>query len=208
MERHGEMPLPPYVRREPGDPRAPLDAERYQTVYARTGGAVAAPTAGLHLTDRLLGEFRGRGVRVASLTLHVGLGTFQPVRTERVDDHPIHAERYEVPEGTAAALREARARGGRVVAVGTTTVRALEAAALVSDDGLPRAGPGLARLLIVPGHRFRAVDAMLTNFHLPRSTLLALVAAFGGLDRVLTAYHEAVAREYRFYSYGDAMFVG
>jgi S-adenosylmethionine:tRNA ribosyltransferase-isomerase len=197
------MPLPPYVRRA----SSAADRERYQTTFARAEGAIAAPTAGLHLTARLLDLVRARGAEVHALTLHVGLGTFAPVRTERVEDHAIGAERYEIPAATAAALRAARARGGRVVAVGTTTVRGLEDSALRSPDGLPAAGTGSARLLIAPGHRFRAVDALLTNFHLPRSSLLALVAALGGLDRVLAAYREAVAHEYRFYSYGDAMFV-
>jgi S-adenosylmethionine:tRNA ribosyltransferase-isomerase len=205
MARHGEMPLPPYIRREDADPRSALDRERYQTVFAREEGAVAAPTAGLHLTEPLLAAVRARGIGTASVTLHVGPGTFLPVTAERLADHRMHPEPYAVSATTADAVARTRAAGGRVVAVGTTTVRTLEAAALASPDGLPRAGAGTTDLFVLPGFRFRAVDALLTNFHLPRSTLLALVAAFAGLDTVLAAYREAVARGYRFFSYGDAM---
>lgn len=207
MARAGRMPLPPYIRRTKTDARDPLDAERYQTVYARHDGAVAAPTAGLHLTPAILARCAARGIGVASVTLHVGLGTFKPVETERIDEHPMHEEPWTVPAETAAALRRTRAAGGRIVAVGTTSVRTLESAALASPDGLPVAGSGATRLFISPGFPFRATDALLTNFHLPRSTLLCLVAAFAGRERVLAAYNRAVAARYRFFSYGDAMLV-
>ena len=197
LEAHGETPLPPYVERSAG----PEDAARYQTVYADRPGAVAAPTAGLHFDDALLRKIEARGVRIVRVTLHVGAGTFQPVRTEDVSRHRMHEERYDVPTETACALN---ARKGRIVAVGTTVVRTLESA--MDRDGHVRAGPGTTELFIVPGYRFRAVDALVTNFHLPESTLIMLVAAFAGYDRVMDAYREAVAREYRFFSYGDAMF--
>ena len=207
MARHGAMPLPPYIRRGAGDPRTALDRERYQTVFAREEGAVAAPTAGLHFTPALLEAVRARGTSVASVTLHVGLGTFLPVTGARLEEHRMHSEPYAIPEETAAAVRRTKAQGGRVVAVGTTSVRALEASALASTDGLPRAETSRTDLFVMPGFRFRVVDALLTNFHLPRSTLLALVAAFAGFEPVLAAYREAVAQGYRFYSYGDAMFI-
>jgi len=210
LDRVGQVPLPPYIERpEPGSPRwreiEERDRERYQTVYAARPGAVAAPTAGLHFTRELLAELERAGVETARLTLHVGPGTFEPVRTERVECHTMHPERYEIPEATCAALARARARGGRVVAVGTTVVRALEHVA--ERHGELRPGRGECRLFIRPGFRFRAVDALLTNFHLPRSTLLMLVAAFTGRERILAAYHHAVREGYRFYSYGDAMLV-
>ncbi len=198
VARIGRVPLPPYIRREPGD----ADRERYQTVVAREPGSVAAPTAGLHFTPELLGRLASRGVERATVTLHVGPGTFLPVRASRLDDHRMHAERYDVPEATARAYDAVRRRGGRVVAVGTTSVRTLESA--ITPDGL-RAGPGRTDIFIRPGHRFRAVDGLLTNFHLPRSTLLALVCAFGGTETVLHAYREAVGARYRFFSYGDSM---
>lgn len=201
----GSMPLPPYIRRDAADPRTPADRERYQTVFARRLGAVAAPTAGLHFTPELLSRVRALGVDVAWVTLHVGLGTFLPVRAERIEDHRMHEEAYDVPEGTAHAISRARSRGGRVVAVGTTVVRTLETAA--GEDGVVREGAGRSALFVTPGYAFRAVDAMVTNFHLPRSTLLMLVAAFAGRERVLSAYAQAVGAGYRFYSYGDAMFV-
>lgn len=197
LEAHGEVPLPPYVER----PAGPEDAARYQTVYADRPGAVAAPTAGLHFDDALLQAIGERGVRIVRVTLHVGAGTFQPVRTEDVSRHRMHEERYDVPAETACALN---ARRGRVVAVGTTVVRTLESA--LDVNGRVRAGPGTTALFIVPGYRFQVVDALVTNFHLPESTLIMLVAAFTGYDRVMDAYREAVAREYRFFSYGDAMF--
>jgi S-adenosylmethionine:tRNA ribosyltransferase-isomerase len=201
LERHGAVPLPPYITRAPN----PDDASRYQTVYARHDGAVAAPTAGLHFDDALLAALTRAGVASAYLTLHVGAGTFQPMRTDDIAAHTMHAERYRIPEATAAAVTAARERDGRVVAVGTTTLRALEAAA--ASDGVVRAGEGETRLFITPGYAFRAVDRLLTNFHLPRSTLLMLVAAFGGFDAVRAAYAHAIAQRYRFYSYGDAMLV-
>jgi S-adenosylmethionine:tRNA ribosyltransferase-isomerase len=204
LEAHGLPPLPPYIRRyrTPGA----TDWERYQTVYASRPGAVAAPTAGLHFTEDLLADLGARGVAVHRVTLHVGPGTFRPVRAERVAEHQVEAERYEVPVATAAAIDRARERGGRVVAVGTTTVRALETAA--RPDGSVVPGAGWAELTIVPGHEFRAVGALLTNFHLPRSSLLLLVSAFAGRERVLAAYAHAVQAGYRFYSYGDAMLLG
>lgn len=202
LEAVGALPLPPYVRRAAGV----ADDERYQTVFAREPGAVAAPTAGLHLTGAMLAELRARGVELATVTLHVGLGTFQPVVVDDLDAHPMHAESWTIPESTAEAVERARARGAPIVAVGTTVVRTLESAA--APDGVVRAGQGTTRLLIQPGYDFRVVDALLTNFHLPRSTLLALVAAFAGRERVLAAYAGAVARGYRFFSYGDAMWIG
>jgi S-adenosylmethionine:tRNA ribosyltransferase-isomerase len=199
LERHGEVPLPPYIR-HPGDA---ADAERYQTVYARHPGAVAAPTAGLHFDAPLLDGLRDAGVDVAFVTLHVGAGTFQPVKVDDLAQHRMHTERYEIPQAAASAVAAVRARGGRVLAVGTTSLRALEAAA--DAQGQVRAGPAETDLFIVPGYRFRVVDRLLTNFHLPRSTLLMLVAAFAGLARIRAAYAHAIARRYRFFSYGDAM---
>lgn len=203
LEAHGLPPLPPYIHRyrKPGGE----DWARYQTVYAARPGAVAAPTAGLHFTPELLAALEARRVECHRITLHVGPGTFRPVRAERVADHRVEAERFEVPAATAAALERARREGRRVVAVGTTTVRALESVA--HPDGRIAPGVGWTDLTIVPGHRFRAVDALLTNFHLPRSSLLLLVAAFAGRERVLRAYAHAVAAGYRFYSYGDAMLI-
>ena len=203
LHRCGSMPLPPYIKRDP-DSR---DVERYQTVYARRDGAVAAPTAGLHFTNDLLERLRTRGCDVASVTLHVGLGTFRPVTVEDLDLHPMHTEHFVVPQATADAIAEARTRGGPVVAVGTTTVRALEAAASADRAGHVVATTAETRLLIQPGHRWRIVDGLLTNFHVPRSTLLALVCALAGRERVLDAYRLAVEERYRFFSYGDAMLV-
>jgi len=197
----GRVPLPPYIKREDEAD----DAHRYQTVYARHDGAVAAPTAGLHITNALLGRLAVRGCDVASVTLHVGLGTFQPVTVDDLDHHPMHSEHYTVSQSTADAIARARARGAPVVAVGTTTVRALESAADPERRGYAQASTGETRLLIQPGHDWRVVDGLLTNFHLPRSTLLALVGAFGGTERVLDAYRLAVTERYRFFSYGDAM---
>jgi S-adenosylmethionine:tRNA ribosyltransferase-isomerase len=197
----GHVPLPPYIKR---DDEAE-DASRYQTVFARHDGAVAAPTAGLHLTNAMLGRLAVRGCEVASVTLHVGLGTFQPVTVQDLDQHPMHAERFTVSQSTADAIAAARARGAPVVAIGTTTVRALESAADPERPGHVLASSAETRLLVQPGYRWRVVDGLLTNFHLPRSTLLALVCAFGGHERVLEAYATAVREQYRFYSYGDAM---
>jgi S-adenosylmethionine:tRNA ribosyltransferase-isomerase len=198
MECAGHVPLPPYVARAD----AAGDTERYQTVYARVPGAVAAPTAGLHFTPGLLEALRARGVELAAVTLHVGPGTFQPVKCARIEEHAMHAERFELPSTTAEAVRLARARGGRVVAVGTTVVRVLESSS--EPAGLVRPGAGSTRLFLRPGAEFRVTDALLTNFHLPRSTLLMLVSAFAGRERVLRLYSEALALGYRFYSYGDA----
>ena len=200
MRRHGSVPLPPYIRRPAGE----LDGERYQTVYARREGAVAAPTAGLHFDQALLEEIRAAGVELAFLTLHVGAGTFQPIRCQRVEDHAMHSERVEVSETLCRQIESTRMRGGRVIAVGTTTVRALESAS-AGGETVPFSGD--TDLFLYPGCRFRCVDAMLTNFHLPGSTLLMLVCAFAGRDNVLRAYRHAVAVQYRFFSYGDAMFV-
>lgn len=203
LERHGRVPLPPYIRRERGgEPESPQDRTWYQTVFAREPGAVAAPTAGLHFTPELLAALEARGVERASVTLHVGLGTFQPVAVEDVASHRMHAERYELPESTARAVAAARARGGRVVAVGTTSVRVLESCA--DEHGVLRPGRGETALFLLPGARFRVVDALWTNFHLPQSTLLMLVSAFAGRERVLRLYAEAIERGYRFYSFGDA----
>ncbi len=205
IDRFGLMPLPPYIRRSPEDPRDAVDRERYQTVYARHTGAVAAPTAGLHFTPGLLEALVKRGVRRAHLTLHVGPGTFQPLRSDRVEDHRLEAEEFVLPAETSEAIASCRARRGRVVAVGTTVTRVLEARA--DKDGAVAPGRGRCDLYIVPGHRFRVVDALITNFHLPRSTLLVLVAAFAGRERILSAYAEALAQGFRFYSYGDAMLI-
>jgi S-adenosylmethionine:tRNA ribosyltransferase-isomerase len=202
LERLGQVPLPPYIHREQPSEG---DRERYQTVYAEKAGAVAAPTAGLHFDDRVLAELERRGVRTATVTLHVGLGTFQPIKVDRVEDHEMHEEWYEVPAETARAISEAHAAGRRVLAVGTTTVRALESQA--GPGGEPRAGSGLTRLFITPGYKFEVVDALLTNFHLPRSTLLMMVSAFAGRERALEAYRHAVEARYRFFSYGDCMLV-
>ena len=199
LERAGHVPLPPYIRR----PDRRDDRDRYQTVYARETGSVAAPTAGLHFTPALLDALRAAGIDVAEVVLHVGPGTFRPVTADEVEDHRLEGEPYVIPPETAEAIVAARARGARVVAVGTTVVRTLEAAA--RDDGTVDAGAGETDLVIRPGFRFRTTDALVTNFHLPRSSLLLLVAAFAGRERVLDAYAEAVRRAYRFYSYGDAM---
>lgn len=201
-----QMPLPPYIKRERfDDPRAADDRERYQTVYAREEGAVAAPTAGLHFTQEILAKLKADGVERAHVTLHVGAGTFAPVKADRLEDHDMHAERYVVSEQACAAVKATRERGGRVVAVGTTSMRVLESVA--DDAGMLRACSGSTDLLIQPGYRFKAVDVMLTNFHLPRSTLLALVYAFGGEALMREAYAEAIRERYRFFSYGDAMLV-
>lgn len=201
LERTGHVPLPPYLRRAD----EPEDRERYQTVYARVPGAIAAPTAGLHLSHELLSRLAERGVARAAITLHVGLGTFQPVTAPDLDEHPMHAEPVVVTEETCQAVARARERGAPVIAVGTTCVRALESAADPERPGHVRPFSGETRLLIQPGFRFRVVDLLLTNFHLPRSTLLALVYAFAGTERVRRAYEAAISERYRFYSYGDAM---
>jgi S-adenosylmethionine:tRNA ribosyltransferase-isomerase len=199
MARFGALPLPPYIERAP----EAADAERYQTVWAERPGAVAAPTAGLHFDEGVLERLGEVGIHTTRLTLHVGAGTFQPVRDGDISAHRMHSEWYEVPQAAVDAIAAARARGGRVVAVGTTSVRALESAA--GEGGVPVAGSGETRIFITPGHRFRVVDRMITNFHLPGSTLVMLVAAFAGRKHILSAYAEAVRERYRFFSYGDAM---
>jgi S-adenosylmethionine:tRNA ribosyltransferase-isomerase len=201
VEMLGHVPLPPYIHREDRSG----DRERYQTVYARERGSVAAPTAGLHFTPEILEQIRARGVEVATVTLHVGLGTFQPVRVERVEDVHLHAEHYNLSAETAAALNAARREKRRVVAVGTTTVRTLEHCAHTADELTPHTGS--TRIFIAPGFQFRVVGALLTNFHLPQSTLLMLVSAFAGREPVLAAYRHAVEAQYRFFSYGDCMFI-
>jgi S-adenosylmethionine:tRNA ribosyltransferase-isomerase len=200
LEAHGHMPLPPYIKRED----EMQDRSRYQTIYAQTPGAVAAPTAGLHFDDGSMAQLRARGVDMAFVTLHVGAGTFQPVRVEKLDDHVMHFEYLEVDAASCDKIAAARARGSRVVAVGTTVVRCLETAA---RNGRPEPYKGETNLFITPGYRFQCVDALLTNFHLPESTLLMLVCAFAGHSRMMSAYQHAVDTGYRFYSYGDAMFI-
>ena len=199
IERYGRMPLPPYIERA----AEAADSERYQTVYARDEGSVAAPTAGLHFTPALLDALRARGAHVCTVVLHVGVGTFRPVEVEDPAEHPMHAEWYEVTEREAERMNEMRRHGHRLWAVGTTVARTLES--VVDDEGVIHAGSGWTRLFIRPGYRFRAVDALITNFHLPRSTLLMLVSAFAGYERTRAAYAAAIAERYRFYSYGDAM---
>lgn len=207
IERLGHVPLPPYISR--ADDAS--DRERYQTVFAKVPGAIAAPTAGLHFTPEVLQKIRARGVEIRELTLHVGLGTFQPIHSETIEDHTMHAESYEIPEETAEGIRAARAAGRPILAAGTTVVRALEDAALrASEAGSKKfivGGRAEAHLFITPGFRFRVLDALLTNFHLPRSTLLILVSAFAGRERVLAAYRHGVEAGYRFYSYGDCMLI-
>ncbi|GEA16117.1 S-adenosylmethionine:tRNA ribosyltransferase-isomerase [Moorella sp. E308F] len=199
LDRLGAMPLPPYIKEKPEDPG------RYQTVYARVEGSVAAPTAGLHFTPRLLEQLRGQGVQIVYLLLHVGLGTFRPVKVQNIEEHHMHAEYYEVTPEAAAAINAARARGGRIVAVGTTVVRTLETVA--TEEGLIQPGNGWTDIFIYPGYRFKAVDCLITNFHLPKSTLIMLVSAFAGREKILAAYRTAVAEGYRFFSFGDAMLI-
>lgn len=206
FDRAGHMPLPPYIARKQGtaaDTSSSFDRERYQTVFNETPGAVAAPTAGLHFTPELLGALRAKGVGQTTVTLHVGLGTFATVEVEDTDDHPMHAESYELTEDSVRAIEATRAKGGRIVCVGTTSVRVLESCA--AKDGQLRAGTGETRLFLTPGSTFHVCDVLLTNFHLPKSTLLMLVSAFIGRDEALGIYAEAIERKYRFYSYGDAM---
>ena len=198
LEQLGQLPLPPYITHTP----TADDEARYQTVYANEPGAVAAPTAGLHFDDAMFDALRAQGVRTARVTLHVGAGTFQPVRVDHLADHKMHSERYTIPQATVDAISETRSRGGRVVAVGTTSLRALEAAA---QHGALHAGSSETDIFITPGYHFNLVDALITNFHLPKSTLLMLVAAFAGYDRIRAAYAHAIAQRYRFFSYGDAM---
>jgi len=200
LERYGQLPLPPYINHTADHD----DEQRYQTVFAREAGAVAAPTAGLHFDEPMLQALRDKGVQIAYVTLHVGAGTFQPVRTEFVHEHHMHSERYEIPPATVDAIAQARTRRGRVISAGTTSLRALESAAA---SGELRSGTGETSIFITPGYAFRVVDVLLTNFHLPKSTLLMLVSAFGGMMSILDAYKHAVANEYRFFSYGDAMLI-
>ena len=198
LERHGKLPLPPYIQRAAGDD----DESRYQTVFARSPGSVAAPTAGLHFDEATLAKLNARGAQCAWLTLHVGAGTFQPVRVDNLDEHRMHRERYFIPPQTVDAIARTRAAGGRVIAVGTTSLRALEAAA---HNGALGAGEGETEIFILPGFKFQVADALLTNFHLPKSTLLMLVSAFAGREPIRRAYAHAIAARYRFFSYGDAM---
>jgi S-adenosylmethionine:tRNA ribosyltransferase-isomerase len=204
LEEIGATPLPPYIKR--GGHELPVeDRERYQTVYAQKRGAVAAPTAGLHFTQKVMDELRARGVQIAEITLHVGYGTFEPVRVEDLSEHRVAAEQFEITSEAAQAINETRASGGRIIAVGTTTTRALEAA--TDDKGRIKAGEGNAELTITPGYSFRTVDALITNFHLPRSSLLVLVSTFAGRELVRAAYQHSVQARYRFYSYGDCMLI-
>jgi len=202
IEQIGHVPLPPYIARDDSS----ADRDRYQTVYARERGSVAAPTAGLHFTPEILARILQRGIETTQVTLHVGLGTFQPVRVEKVEEHKLHSEPYSISEEAAAKIQQARSQSRRIVVIGTTTVRTLEYAALKSNGEI-RPGSGEANLYIYPGYKFCVINALLTNFHLPQSTLLMLVCALGGKDRVLGAYRHAVAKRYRFYSYGDCMFL-
>lgn len=201
IEQYGRLPLPPYIEHTPDS----VDETRYQTVYARHPGAVAAPTAGLHFNDELFAALDAKGVQRAFLTLHVGAGTFQPVRVENVAEHRMHSEWYSISDALATQVEATRAAGKRVIAVGTTSLRALESAA--NEDGTLRAGNGDTDIFITPGYRFRAIDALITNFHLPKSTLLMLVSALAGMEPIRIAYRHAIAERYRFFSYGDAMFL-
>jgi S-adenosylmethionine:tRNA ribosyltransferase-isomerase len=200
LTRVGRIPLPPYIRRDPDA----SDQERYQTVFARRPGAAAAPTAGFHFTKALLDEVQSKGVEIAQVTLYVGAGTFLPIRAEEIEKHKMHAERYEVSPEAAEAFSRARSRNGRVIPVGTTAARTLESA---FEGGALKAGDGVSELFVYPGYRFQAVDALVTNFHLPRSTLLLLVSALAGRERILAAYRQAIEQRYRFFSYGDAMLI-
>jgi S-adenosylmethionine:tRNA ribosyltransferase-isomerase len=207
LDRLGHIPLPPYIEREDET----SDRERYQTVFAKRRGAIAAPTAGLHFTPEIFDRIRNRGIEICEITLDVGLGTFQPIHAEKIEEHAMHAEAFEISEETAEKIQRAREGKRPIVAIGTTVVRALEAAALGASESrsnaVVQAGRAEARLFIYPGFQFRVVDALLTNFHLPRSTLLALVCAFAGKENVISAYRHAVETKYRFYSYGDCMFI-
>jgi len=200
LEKYGQLPLPPYITHAPDQ----IDEKRYQTVFARHAGAVAAPTAGLHFDDAMLQEIEALGVKVVHVTLHVGAGTFQPVRVEKVCEHVMHSERYAISQETVDVLNQSKAAGGRTISVGTTSLRALESA-FMNDELV--AGERETKIFITPGYRFQVVDMLLTNFHLPRSTLLMLVCAFGGMNNMLDAYRHAVDKEYRFFSYGDAMLI-
>lgn len=208
LEAWGEVPLPPYIVKKRGaaaSRTAPSDRQRYQTVYAEKWGSVAAPTAGLHFTERLFQEIRSKGIRTAPVTLHIGLDTFRPIRAEKIGDHVMHREWFDVPTATAEAIEETRERRGRVAAVGTTVTRVLESVS--QPDGKVQAGSGETGLFITPGYHFNGVDALITNFHLPKSTLLVLVSAFAGMEAIRALYEEAIREKYRFYSYGDAMLI-
>ncbi|HLM02757.1 MAG TPA: tRNA preQ1(34) S-adenosylmethionine ribosyltransferase-isomerase QueA, partial [Pyrinomonadaceae bacterium] len=205
LEAVGQTPLPPYIKRAGGDFNE--DRERYQTVFAKQRGAIAAPTAGLHFTPELLEEIEKTGVRIVEITLHVGYGTFEPVRARDLAEHKVMAEQYEISDAAARILNEAKASGRRIIAVGTTTTRALESAARSAADGKIPSGSRLADLTITPGYKFKAIDGLLTNFHLPQSSLLVLVATFAGYELIMRAYRHAVAARYRFYSYGDCMLI-
>ena len=204
LEEIGFPPLPPYIKRDDDLSVAAIDKMRYQTVYANRPGAVAAPTAGLHFTSELIEQLKTRGVRLAYITLHIGMGTFKPITAENIEEHEIHPEWFSIDEKNAGTINTTKNEGGRIIAVGTTSVRTLETVAI---DSQIKAGSGTTKLFIRPGYKFKIVDAMVTNFHLPKSTLLALVAAFAGLERILAAYKHAIERRYRFYSYGDAMLI-
>jgi S-adenosylmethionine:tRNA ribosyltransferase-isomerase len=204
LEKIGFPPLPPYIKRDDDPSVAAEDDKRYQTVYARQSGAVAAPTAGLHFTESLIGQLKHAGITFAFITLHVGAGTFKPVTAENLEDHKIHKERFSIDSENAGIINTAKEKGGRIVAVGTTSARVLET---VTAGSRVKAAAGTTDLFIMPGYKFKMVDAMITNFHLPKSTLLALAAAFAGLENILAAYKHAIERRYRFYSYGDAMLI-
>ena len=201
LEQHGALPLPPYIERAADDD----DDTRYQTVYAKHQGAVAAPTAGLHFTEEILNQLKNKGVEFAEVTLHVGAGTFQPVRVDNIADHKMHSEWFNIPERTVQQIESAKARGNKIWSVGTTSLRAIESAA---RSGSLKAGTGDTDIFITPGYEFQVIDCLLTNFHLPKSTLLMLVSAFSGYDRIRQIYQHAIAQEYRFFSYGDAMILG
>lgn len=202
LQRYGQLPLPPYIAR----PATDTDEARYQTVYAKNAGAVAAPTAGLHFDQKMMDQLRAQGITIAYVTLHVGAGTFQPVRAEHIADHTMHSETYHIPQATVDAIRQARGSGGRVLAIGTTSLRALEACASVHQGQLV-AESAETRIFITPGYRFQVADRLLTNFHLPCSTLLMLVSAFAGIENIRRAYQHAIEERYRFFSYGDAMLI-
>ncbi|MBO4289270.1 MAG: tRNA preQ1(34) S-adenosylmethionine ribosyltransferase-isomerase QueA [Lachnospiraceae bacterium] len=199
LDQLGEMPLPPYIKHKL------KDRDRYQTVYAKYDGSAAAPTAGLHFTNELLGEIREKGVQVAEVTLHVGLGTFRPVKVDKVESHHMHTEHYIIDEATAETINSAKREGRRVIAVGTTSLRTLESAA--GEDGQLKAGEGDTDIFIYPGYQFKMIDALITNFHLPKSTLVMLVSALAGRENIMKAYNEAISERYRFFSFGDAMFI-
>ena len=204
LAKTGFPPLPPYIRRDDDLEAAEADMERYQTVYARNAGAIAAPTAGMHFTKELMDELKRSGVKFAYVTLHVGAGTFKPVTAENLQEHPMHSERYRLDEENAEIINRTKESGGRIIAVGTTSVRTLET---VAENGKVTAGQGATRLFIKPGYEFKTVDAMITNFHLPKSTLIALVGAFAGMETIMKAYRHAIEEKYRFYSYGDSMLI-